>query len=159
MSSLFHEIENNEALLLLYLANELSAEDRIEVEQMLSSDGGLRMELEEIRSALADSMAIVSSLDALEPASASADAVTIRRVGRARSMIGGLAQEMARQLLQNSPEAMALTKQVLWSSLEVGYRQAAEQAWAMIRMHWQHPDFAEGPRAFAERRPPRWSAG
>ena len=32
---------------------------------------------------------------------------------------------MARQLLQNSPEAMALTKQVLWSSLEVGYRQAS----------------------------------
>jgi E-phenylitaconyl-CoA hydratase len=73
--------------------------------------------------------------------------------------LAGLADEMARQLLQNSPEAMALTKQVLWSSLEVGYRQAAEQAWAMIRMHWQHPDFAEGPRAFAERRPPRWSAG
>ena len=73
--------------------------------------------------------------------------------------LAGLAEEMARQLLQNSPEAMALTKQVLWSSLEVGYRQAAEQAWAMIRMHWQHPDFAEGPKAFAERRPPRWSAG
>ncbi len=71
--------------------------------------------------------------------------------------LAGLADEMARQLLQNSPEAMAVTKQVLWSSLEMGYRQAAEHAWALIRMHWQHPDFAEGPKAFAERRPPRWS--
>jgi E-phenylitaconyl-CoA hydratase len=73
--------------------------------------------------------------------------------------LAALADEMAHQLLQNSPEAMAVTKQVLWSSLEMGYRQAAEHAWAMIRMHWQHPDFVEGPKAFAERRPPRWSEG
>ncbi|HEX2486551.1 MAG TPA: hypothetical protein VHQ66_14680, partial [Myxococcota bacterium] len=32
-----------------------------------------------------------------------------------------------------------------------------EYAWALLRLHWAHPDFEEGPRAFAERRPPRWN--
>ena len=27
-----------------------------------------------------------------------------------------------------------------------------------MRAHWSHPDFVEGPRAFAERRKPRWNA-
>ena len=67
------------------------------------------------------------------------------------------ALEMARQLLDNSPQAMALSKQAVWGSLEQGYSTALEQAWALLRLHWQHPDFREGPRAFAEKRPPRWN--
>ena len=68
------------------------------------------------------------------------------------------ADEMAHQLLLNSPEAMARTKEALWTSLDMGYRQGAEHAWALVRMHWQHPDFVEGPKAFAERRSPVWSS-
>jgi enoyl-CoA hydratase/carnithine racemase len=67
------------------------------------------------------------------------------------------ALEMAGQLLQNSPQAMALSKQAVWGSLEQGYGPALEQAWALLRRHWQHPDFREGPRAFVEKRPPRWN--
>jgi enoyl-CoA hydratase/carnithine racemase len=64
--------------------------------------------------------------------------------------------EIARSMLANSPQAMALSKQAVWGSLERGYRDALEQAWALLRLHWSHPDFAEGPRAFAEGRAPRW---
>jgi len=64
---------------------------------------------------------------------------------------------MAEQMLQNSPQAMALSKQAVWGSLEQGYAGALEQAWALLRLHWSHPDFTEGPRAFAEKRAPRWN--
>ena len=36
-------------------------------------------------------------------------------------------------------------------------RDALESAWALLRLHWAHPDFLEGPRAFAEKREPRWN--
>jgi enoyl-CoA hydratase/carnithine racemase len=67
------------------------------------------------------------------------------------------ALELARSLLANSPQAMALSKQAVWGSLERGYHDALESAWALLRLHWGHPDFREGPRAFAEKRPPRWN--
>ncbi len=68
-----------------------------------------------------------------------------------------LAEEMARAMLGNSPQAMALSKQAVWGSLEQGYGDALRQAWALLRLHWGHPDFIEGPRAFAEKREPRWN--
>ncbi|HKJ24520.1 MAG TPA: enoyl-CoA hydratase/isomerase family protein [Myxococcota bacterium] len=67
-----------------------------------------------------------------------------------------LAEEMARQMLGNSPQAMALSKQAVWGAVEHGYGAALEHAWALLRLHWQHPDFREGPRAFAEKRDPVW---
>ncbi|HTY18115.1 MAG TPA: enoyl-CoA hydratase/isomerase family protein [Myxococcota bacterium] len=67
------------------------------------------------------------------------------------------AEAMARALLGNSPQAMALSKQAVWGGLERGYRDALEHAWALLRLHWGHPDFQEGGRAFAEKREPRWN--
>ncbi len=67
------------------------------------------------------------------------------------------ATEMARAMLANSPQAMALSKQAVWGAHELGYRDALEQAWALLRLHWSHPDFKEGPRAFAEKREPVWN--
>jgi len=64
---------------------------------------------------------------------------------------------MAEQMLENSPQAMALSKQAVWNSLEQGYGAALEQAWTLLRLHWSHPDFSEGPRAFAEKRKPVWN--
>ena len=49
-------------------------------------------------------------------------------------------------MLQNSPQAMALSKQAVWGALERGYRDALEHAWSLLRIHWGHPDFEEGPR-------------
>jgi enoyl-CoA hydratase/carnithine racemase len=67
------------------------------------------------------------------------------------------ADAMARALLENSPQAMALSKQAVWGAAERGYRDALEHAWGLVRLHWGHPDFAEGSRAFTEKRPPRWN--
>lgn len=67
------------------------------------------------------------------------------------------ALEIAKSMLRNSPQAMALSKQALWGGLERGYRDALEAAWGLLRVHWSHPDFREGPRAFAEKREPRWN--
>ena len=64
--------------------------------------------------------------------------------------------ELARTMLQNSPQAMALSKQAIWNSLETGYRDSLEYGWSLLRSHWSHPDFFEGPKAFGENRPPRW---
>ena len=68
-----------------------------------------------------------------------------------------LAYEMAAAIATNSPQAVALSKQAVWGARELGYRDALEQAWALLRLHWNHPDFVEGPRAFAEKREPRWN--
>jgi hypothetical protein len=48
MSNLLQQLENNEAVLLMYLAGELPDDDRAEVEQMLASDPALRQALEEL---------------------------------------------------------------------------------------------------------------
>lgn len=68
-----------------------------------------------------------------------------------------LAQEMAVQLAKNSPQAMALSKRAIWGALERGYGDALERGWSLLRSHWSHPDFVEGPRAFAEKRDPVWN--
>jgi E-phenylitaconyl-CoA hydratase len=68
-----------------------------------------------------------------------------------------LATEMATLLLKNSPQAMARSKQAIWASLEQGYEQSLETGWDLLRAHWTHPDFEEGPRAFAEKREPVWN--
>ena len=64
---------------------------------------------------------------------------------------------IAGSMLANSPQAMALSKQAVWGSLERGYQDALEAAWGLLRLHWLHPDFTEGPRAFNEKRAPRWN--
>jgi len=66
-------------------------------------------------------------------------------------------ETMARAMLENSPQAMALSQQAIWGSLDRNYPDALEHGWTLVRRHWSHPDFAEGPRAFAEKRPPVWN--
>jgi enoyl-CoA hydratase/carnithine racemase len=44
----------------------------------------------------------------------------------------------------------------IWSSVEMPYSQAVEYGYSLLRMHWAHPDFKEGPRAFVEKREPQW---
>jgi E-phenylitaconyl-CoA hydratase len=65
--------------------------------------------------------------------------------------------EIAKDIAANSPQAVALSKQALWHSLETGYSHACENGWNLVRLHWAHPDFSEGPKAFQERRAPVWN--
>jgi len=63
---------------------------------------------------------------------------------------------IAENIAKNSPRASQLSKLAIWSSIGQPHEQAAEYGWALARLHWSHPDFTEGPKAFSERREPRW---
>jgi len=66
------------------------------------------------------------------------------------------AQALAEKIAKNSPAAMRATKRALWGALEMGLTDASRAgAQEMIDM-WGHPDQAEGPRAFAEKRDAVW---
>lgn len=67
------------------------------------------------------------------------------------------AMEIAAIIAQNSPVAMARSKEAIWHAMETGYHQALEYGWSLLRMHWAHPDAHEGPTAFVERREPAWN--
>ncbi|HEV2530427.1 enoyl-CoA hydratase/isomerase family protein [Phenylobacterium sp.] len=64
--------------------------------------------------------------------------------------------ELAHSIKKNSPQALALSKQAIWGAMEQGYSHALEAGWSLIRLHWAHPDFAEGPAAFGAKRAPVW---
>jgi len=63
MKSYLQQLENNEAILLMYLANELPAQDRAEVDEMLASDAKLRSELENLRQTYELAFDVLESLD------------------------------------------------------------------------------------------------
>jgi enoyl-CoA hydratase/carnithine racemase len=67
------------------------------------------------------------------------------------------ARELAQSIAANSPQAMALTKRAIWASTELPDPAAPDHGWELLKSHWSHPDFAEGPQAFAEKRAPQWN--
>src|SRR5688572_4971341 len=81
MNSLLHQLENNEAILLMYVADELSAEDRAEVEQMLNSDAGMRAELERLVAVREAAISAIASADEATRLPV-AENVAVRRVMR-----------------------------------------------------------------------------
>jgi len=68
-----------------------------------------------------------------------------------------VALAIAEEIGRNSPEAVRLSRQAVWAGAGLDHLAAAEQAWALVKSHRSHPDFAEGARAFAEGRAPRWT--
>ena len=67
------------------------------------------------------------------------------------------ARELAKQIAGNSPQAMALTKRAIWASTEMHDPAAPDHGWELLKSHWSHPDFEEGPKAFNEKRTPEWN--
>ena len=67
------------------------------------------------------------------------------------------ALSLARSICRNSPQATALSKRAIWKSEDVGYHEALDYGWELLKSHWSHPDFQEGPKAFLEKRPARWT--
>lgn len=69
----------------------------------------------------------------------------------------GRLSEIAAVLEGASPAAMSETRRVLrrleWSVVGT----AMQEGWQAVQDHWPHPDTAEGPRAFIERRSPMWA--
>ncbi len=68
------------------------------------------------------------------------------------------AQELAEKIARNSPAALAATKKALWAALELGLTDACKVGAQHLVGMWGHPDQAEGPLAFVEKREPRWKA-
>ncbi|MFD0690717.1 enoyl-CoA hydratase/isomerase family protein [Actinomadura fibrosa] len=66
------------------------------------------------------------------------------------------AQELAEKVARNSPAALRATKRALWGAFEHGLTEACKAGAAELTGLWGHPDQAEGPAAFAEKREPRW---
>jgi enoyl-CoA hydratase/carnithine racemase len=66
------------------------------------------------------------------------------------------AQELAEKIAKNSPAAMAASKRALWGALEHGLTDACRAGAAELVSMWGHPDQAEGPLAFAQKRDPEW---
>jgi enoyl-CoA hydratase/carnithine racemase len=67
------------------------------------------------------------------------------------------ARELAAKIAEHSPTALARSKQSIWESLDVGLHEGLARTWETIRAHSGHPDGSEGPRAFMEKRRPRWA--
>ena len=67
------------------------------------------------------------------------------------------ARELAGMISQHSPTALALSKRAVWESLDRGLEDALDHTWKIIEGHTDHPDLAEGTRAFVEKRRPRWA--
>jgi len=67
------------------------------------------------------------------------------------------ADRWARMMLECSPMSIRASKQAVYEGLELaGVRAASEARYPAVRDMAQSEDFVEGPKAFAEKRPPQW---
>jgi enoyl-CoA hydratase len=66
------------------------------------------------------------------------------------------AREVAGLIASNSPAAVRISKRILWEALERNLSDAHAHAERLGAQYRGHPDSIEGPRAFTEKRPPKW---
>jgi enoyl-CoA hydratase len=66
------------------------------------------------------------------------------------------ASELAGLIASNSPAAVRASKRILWESLDHGLSAAHALAERIGAQYRGHPDSVEGPKAFMEKRAPRW---
>jgi crotonobetainyl-CoA hydratase len=66
------------------------------------------------------------------------------------------AKRWAAQILECAPLSVRASKQAAYQGLEVGLREALAGHYDELRRMVKSEDFVEGPKAFAEKRPPRW---
>ena len=97
MSNLLRQLDNDQAILLMYLAGELPEEDRVEVEQRLVNDEGLRTEMADLAALKAG---VDTDLARLGDVPATRREASVRRVVRAMAA----AQEERRAAAVAPPE-------------------------------------------------------
>ena len=66
------------------------------------------------------------------------------------------ALELAELAATGSPAAIEASKRAIRDALELPMRDAMQRGWDRLLAHRGHPDSAEGPRAFAEKREAKW---
>ncbi|MFE9327603.1 enoyl-CoA hydratase/isomerase family protein [Nocardia sp. NPDC052278] len=65
--------------------------------------------------------------------------------------------ELAHLVATGSPAAIAVSRQAVYESLSLSYREAMRRGFVLLRAHADHHgDAQEGPRAFMEKREPNW---
>ncbi|MHB8669140.1 MAG: enoyl-CoA hydratase/isomerase family protein [Acidimicrobiales bacterium] len=67
-------------------------------------------------------------------------------------------QSLGETISRNSPGALRASKKALWAAHEHHLTEAMREGGRHLWGFWDHPDQLEGPRAFAEKRDPRWVA-
>ncbi|HZY59365.1 MAG TPA: enoyl-CoA hydratase/isomerase family protein [Candidatus Binataceae bacterium] len=70
--------------------------------------------------------------------------------------LAGRAREIAGLIASNSPAAVRASKRILWEALEHNLGDAHDFAKKVSADYRGHPDSVEGPKAFTEKRPPKW---
>ncbi len=73
-----------------------------------------------------------------------------------RDQLMDKAHEYARRITANAPLAVQATKQSVWEGLGMLLRDAYKNESAISSAIFQTEDAKEGPKAFAEKRPPNW---
>ncbi|WP_380871657.1 crotonase [Sphingomonas sp. DBB INV C78] len=68
------------------------------------------------------------------------------------------AMELAQIIAAVSPAAVQKSLKAIWDSLEMPLAQAYDNGFDLLIRHRAHPDALEGPKAFAEKRAPVWTA-
>ncbi len=63
---------------------------------------------------------------------------------------------MASTIAANAPLSVRAAKQLVYLSAEHGWSEAFDQADKLYEPVYLSEDAQEGPRAFREKRPPRW---
>ena len=104
---MIEKLENNEHVLLMYVADELPPDDRREVEQMLAVDANLREELRRLEEADAGLRQALESLDA-SSAAPSSEAAAVRRVSRE------IRRRVVRAVPAYAPRVASARKRSLW---------------------------------------------
>ena len=66
-------------------------------------------------------------------------------------------REVAAMIAANSPTAVRQVKKIMWDCLDRNLTDAFANGQAIMRAYMGHPDSIEGPKAFAEKRKPKWS--
>lgn len=67
------------------------------------------------------------------------------------------ALKLARQIRDNAPLSVEAGKRSILTAMSVGCDTGLEMAWQIYRTAYASDDAQEGARAFAEKRPPRWT--
>jgi hypothetical protein len=146
VSNLLRQLENNEAVLLMYLADELPPEDRAEVARMLAADAGMRAELERMREAYDGFAGAMPALDRATRLPVP-EAVGVRRV--VREMRQWQTRRLAR--LPASPPDIGL--RYPWWAYPLAAAASIVNAYLVW---WGHADRPERLAEVADGRPGRY---